>query len=58
MNRLNPACSGSDPSERSVPADIVTKEDPEDEEDEEDEDDEEEHDSGGEDEDQDEGYSE
>jgi hypothetical protein len=53
MSSLNPA-SHSDPSERSVPADIVLKEDPEDE----DDDDEEEHDGGGEDEDQDEGYSE
>jgi hypothetical protein len=57
MSRFNPTCPDSDPSERSVPADIVLKEDPENEED---EDDEEEHGDGDEDEDddQDEGYSE
>ena len=54
MSRLNPECSDSDSSDRSLPADILLKEEPEDEE----EEDEEEHDGGGEDEDQDEGYSE
>jgi len=55
MSRLNPTCPDSDPSERSVPADIVLKEDPENEED---EDNEEEHGDGDQDDDQDEGYSE
>ena len=53
MRRLNPECSDSESSDRSLPADILLREEPEDEE----EEDEEEHDDG-EDEDGDEGYSE
>jgi hypothetical protein len=53
MSRLHPECSDSAGPDRSLPADIRVREDPEDEE----EEDEEEHD-GGEDEDGDEGYSE
>jgi len=53
MRRLNPECSDSDSSDRSVPADILLREKSEDE-----EEDEEEHDGGEEDDDGDEGYSE
>jgi hypothetical protein len=54
MRRLHPECSDSDSSGRSLPANILLREEPEDEE----EEDEEEHDGGGKDEDRDEGYSE
>ena len=45
-------------SDRSLPADILLREEPENEEEDEDEEDDEEHDGGEEDEDGDEGYSE
>ena len=54
MLRLNPEYSAFDPSDLSLPADILLREEPEDEE----EEDEEEHDGGEEDDDGDEGYSE
>jgi len=53
MSKLNPEGSNSGSSHRSLPADILLREDPEEE-----DEDEEEHDDGGENEDQDEGYSE
>jgi len=55
MRRLHPECSDSESSDRSLPADILLREEPEDEEEEDDrkeEDDEEDDDDG------DEGYSE
>jgi hypothetical protein len=36
MSRIHPECHGSDPSDRSVAADIVLREEPDEEEDEED----------------------
>jgi hypothetical protein len=55
MRRLHPECSESESSDRSLPADILLREEPEEED--ENAEDEEEHD-GGEDEDRDDGYSE
>jgi hypothetical protein len=57
MRRLHPECSDSESPDRSLPADIFLREEPEDEEEEDDEDDEE-HPGGEEDDDGDEGYSE
>jgi hypothetical protein len=54
MRRLHAECSHSEPSDRSLPADILLREEPEDEEEEDDE----EHHGGEEDDDGDEGYSE
>ncbi len=52
MSRIHPECPNSDPSDRSVAADILLREEPDEEEDEEDEQDEDNE------EDDDEGYSE
>jgi hypothetical protein len=57
MRRLHPECSDSESSDRSLPADILLREEPENEEEEEEEDDDEHH-GGEEDDDGDEGYSE
>ncbi len=54
MQRMNPEYPDPDSSDRSLPSDILLRDEPEDE----DEEDEEEHDGGEEDEDGDEGYSE
>jgi hypothetical protein len=54
MRRLHPECSDSESSDRSRPADILLREEPENEEEEDDE----EHHGGEEDDDGDEGYSE
>jgi hypothetical protein len=54
MRRLHPECPDSASSDRSLPADIFLREEPEDEE----EEDEDEHDNGEDDDDGDEGYSE
>jgi hypothetical protein len=56
MSRIHPECPGSDPSDRSVPADVVLREEPDEEEDEEDDegDDKEDGDDG----EKDDGYSE
>jgi hypothetical protein len=54
MRRLHPECSDSESSDRSLPADILLREEPENEEEEDDD----EHHGGEEDDDGDEGYSE
>jgi hypothetical protein len=54
MRRMNPEHKDADPSYRSLPAEILVREEPQDEE----EEDEEEQGGGGEDDDGDEGYSE
>jgi hypothetical protein len=56
MRRINPECLDSERSDRSSPADILLREEPEDEEEE--DEDEEEHEGDEEDDDGDEGYSE
>ena len=40
MSRIHPECPGSDPSDRSVPADVLLRQEPDEEEDEEEEEDE------------------
>jgi len=55
MSRIHPECPDSDPSDRSIAADVLLRQEPDEEEDEEEDEDE---DNGKEDDDQDDGYSE
>jgi hypothetical protein len=60
MSRIPPECPESDPSDRSLTADVLLRQEPDDEddeEDEEDEDNEEDDDEEGDDEEDDDGYS-
>jgi hypothetical protein len=58
MSRIHPECAATDPTDRSVPADILVRKEPDEEEDEEDEEDDSEKEGDDENEDDDEGYSE
>ena len=59
MSRIHPECPKSDPSDRSLTADALLREEPDDEDDEEDEEDEEDEDNEeGDDNEDDDGYSE
>ncbi len=55
MSRIHPECLDSDPSDRSIAADVLLRQEPDEEEDEEEEDEEEEDEGDGKDDD---GYSE